>query len=120
MVKHSFRKSNARLKSLAGKSKKRGTSKVDPTTKQSKVDTWVSAVQRKKEAIFQKRQEELKAKLQVKEAKRQMLSGSKCSYTPKLDKSTPKKYVQQSQDQYSPGSPQYVRYEITDRTHETK
>lgn len=46
-------------------------------------DEFANNVQRRKEELFQKRQEELKAKLQVKEARRQMLTDCKWSYTPK-------------------------------------
>ena len=48
-------------------------------------------VQRRKQEIFKKRQEELKKKLKVKENRRKLLSENNWSYTPKLRKSTPVK-----------------------------
>ena len=46
-------------------------------------DRYIKAVQRRKEELFQKKQAELKLKLQKKEAKRRLLSSNKWAYTPK-------------------------------------
>jgi len=54
-------------------------------------DSHMAAVQKRKQEIFKKRQIELQAKLQKKEAKRKILSDSKWTYTPKNANESPLK-----------------------------
>lgn len=82
---------NVRAKSAAQHCQRMQSAKreLDSDKKESKVDLWVKTVQSRKEELFKKRQEVLQAKLQVKEAKRQMLSQYKVGYTPKRGKESP-------------------------------
>lgn len=58
-------------------------------------------VQKRKEEIFKKRQEQLQAKLQKKEYKRKLLSENHWGYTPKLNDFSPLRHDIVPNDHYN-------------------